>query len=109
MAKQRNIQSIHNKGAFFADAVAIIHSPIKFILDFKQASPRIDQVGNDTQETIIIDHEVITLDPKTVKVFSNLLTENIKNYEKQFGEIKLPKKKKQEATKKKDNSYNYIG
>ena len=110
MAKQREFHIKHDQAAFFADSVAIIHNPMKFIIDFRQGSPRIDQIGENTQETIFIDHNVIMIDPMTAKIFSNLLTENIKNYEKQFGKIDVPKNTSKKTKKKKDtNKYSYIG
>ena len=109
MAKQREFHIKHDHGAFFADSVAIIHNPVKFIIDFKQGSPRIDQIGENTQETILIEHNVIMVDPVTAKIFSNLLSENIKNYEKQFGKIEIPKQSKKTKKKKDTNKYSYIG
>ena len=86
-----NVQIDHRDEAFYSDSVSIINSPSKFILDFKQGTPRIDQIQGKTQETIAVKHKVIILDTKFAKVFLNTLKKSLEGYEKKHGEIKLPK------------------
>lgn len=82
---------------FFCDSVAIMHSPAKFVIDLKQTSPRIDQIDNRTQQTLIVRHNAVIMDPELAKTFLQLLETNVKNYEKQFGRIKLPQAQKEQA------------
>jgi len=82
---------------FFCDSVAIMHSPAKFVIDFKQTSPRIDQIDNKTQQTIVVRHNAVIMDPELAKTFLQLLETNIKNYEKQFQKIKVQQAPKEQA------------
>ena len=81
---------IDNGQVFFADEASIIHNPLRFILDFKNVTPRVD-VRNNEYQPLVIKHNVVLLDPWTVKNLSKALSENISAYEKRFGEIKKPK------------------
>ncbi len=51
------------------------------------------------------------LDPQFAKIFFDLLQKNIKKYEKKFGKIKLPKKRraKKKETLDTEGSTRYIG
>ncbi len=95
MEKKRiNIKVEHGDHAFFSDNVTISHNPNKFIIDFSQTIPSFDTVGGDMRQSFIIKHKAVMLDPHFAKIFLDLLQKNIKKYEKKFGKIKIPKRKK---------------
>ena len=58
---------------------------------------------------LISRHNVIKLNPKLAKLLYKALDENIKDYEKKFGEIEIPKLKKTKRKSKKKTSQSYIG
>jgi len=80
---------IENGPTFYADEVGIIHNPVKFILDYKNITPRVD-IRNNEFQPIVIKHSVVVMDPWTAKNLSTALAENISAYEKKFGKIKRP-------------------
>lgn len=110
--QQKNVQNvsvgINHGDAFFSDTVTIANNPRQFVLDFKQATPRFDQMAPDAskqQTTIILKHNTIILDAAVAKILHQLLGERIDKYEESFGEIKIqvqkpqaPKEEKFEAT-----------
>lgn len=75
---------------FNADSATIIHGEGSVVIDFKHTTPRVDQVDDEVQHTVITQHEPIVLDPQMAKVLLNLLQENLSNYEDKFGEIEIP-------------------
>ncbi len=91
MERNVNVQIDHREEAFYSDSISIIYNPSKFILDFKQNTPRIDQIHGKSQETIAVKHNVIILDVKFAKIFLNTLKKSVEGYEKKHGEIKIPK------------------
>jgi hypothetical protein len=91
MEKSVNIQIDHREGAFYSDSISIIYNPSKFILDFKQSTPRIDQIQDKQQQTIAVKHNVIILDVKFAKIFHETLKKSVEGYEKKHGVIKIPK------------------
>ena len=97
MERNVNVQIDHRKEGFYSDSISIIYNPSKFILDFKQNTPRIDQVHGKSQETIAVKHNVIILDVKFAKIFLNTLTKSIEGYEKKHGKIQTPKKPKKKG------------
>ena len=82
MEKNVNVQIDHREEAFYSDAISIIYNPSKFILDFKQNTPRIDHIQGKSQETIAVKHKVVILDVKFAKVFMNTLKKSVEGYEK---------------------------
>lgn len=66
-----------------------------FIIIFSINEPIIDEKGN--QQNVIKPLTKISLSPHHFKAFTNMCVAQLKGYEEQFGEIKLPKPK----TKKK--------
>ena len=70
-----------------ADEVTIMHNPSRFFLDFKTLSPRNDFGGPNR---LILRHNIVIIDPFLAKELHRVLDENIKNYEKKFGQIKKP-------------------
>ncbi len=91
MEKSVNVQIDHRDAGFFSDAVSIIYNPSKFILDFKQNTPRIDQIQDKQQQTIAVKHNVIIMDIKFAKIFLETLKKSVAGFEKKHGEIKMPK------------------
>ncbi len=89
---------VDNGQDFFADEVSVSHSPIRFILDFKRTTPRIE--GNE--QRLLLRHNIVVLDPFFTKELLKVLKDNITRYEKRFGEIKKPDalKKATKVTKK---------
>lgn len=63
----------------YANLAMIIHSPTEIIIDFARVMPRMPK--SKVQARIIMT-------PMHAKLFNNALTENIKKFENQFGEIK---------------------
>ena len=80
--------SVNDGGEFLADEVSISHSPIRFILDFKNITPRLD-VG-DNAPRMVLRHNVVIVDPHFARDLLNVLKENIEKYEKRYGPIKKP-------------------
>jgi len=109
--KRINVKVEHGDHAFFSDNVTISHNPNKFIVDFSQTIPSFDNVGGNMQQSFIIKHKAIMLDPQFAKIFLDLLQKNIKKYEKNFGKIKVPKHKKakKEEVVETEKSTRYIG
>lgn len=97
--KRINVKVDHGEHAFFSDNVTISHNPNKFIIDFSQTIPSFDNLGGNMQQSFIIKHKAVMLDPQFAKIFLDLLQQNIKKYEKKFGKITVPKQKR---TKKKE-------
>jgi len=111
-----NLNIDHGQQAFFADRVTVSHFPNKFVIDFTQALPRFDVVGDQPQQTLVVKHNPIIMDPNVVKEFVRVLTENMDKYEKNVAKVSMPKqskqKKSQKATMQKttsDASSRYIG
>ncbi|QQG39404.1 MAG: DUF3467 domain-containing protein [Candidatus Aenigmatarchaeota archaeon] len=107
-----NVTVDHTEPAFFADTLTVTHGQEKFILDFTQAVPRFDTIGEERHQTINIKHKTLVLDPKVAKSILNVLKENLERYEQRFGQIKTPKPKKAKKTSEKQapsNVASYIG
>ncbi len=105
-----NLNIDHGQQAFFADRVTVSHFPNKFVIDFTQSLPRFDIVGDQPQQTIVVKHNPIVMDPQVVKDFMRVLSENIEKYEKNIAKIQLQKvKKKKQAEKHTESTSRYIG
>lgn len=115
MKEKMNVSVDHSEPGFFSDNVAVSHTPVKFVVDFSQITPRFDSEGGQRQQSLAIKHKTIILDPQVAKDFMNVLKENLGKYEKNFGAIKLPKVEKQKNVKidksvtEADASSRYIG
>ncbi len=112
--ERMNVSVDHSEPGFFSDNVAVSHTPMKFVVDFAQITPRFDSVAGQRQQSFAIKHKTIILDPQVTKDFLNVLKENLGKYEKNFGTIKLPKAKKQKIKAEKsvtetESSSRYIG
>ncbi len=97
--------------AFFSDTVTISHNPKKFIIDFQQLTPRFSRIGlGEPNQKMFLCHKAIVLDPEVAKDLSRILADNIKNYEKRFGDIKVKKLEKPKIKKPEKVEYTgYIG
>jgi len=113
MEKQKsvNIKVDHNDPVFFSDNVTISHNQSKFIVDFSQTIPSFDNIAGNMQQSFIIKHKAVLLDPQFAKIFLDLLQKNLQKYEKKFGKIKIPKQKeaKIEEVVETEKSTRYIG
>lgn len=110
MPKRTNIKIDHSEAAFYTDNITVSHGPSKFILDFKQSTPRIDFVGGENQHTMVVKHKTILMDAPFAKIFLKTLESAVKKYEKQFGKIKIPKQEKKKSSKKiAQTGSHYIG
>ena len=114
MEKKQAKFDIDNGNVFFSDEIGVMHNPVKFIIDFKNTTPRTD-VRNKEFQPAVIKHNVIMMDSFTAKSFLDALKKNIENYEKTFGKITEPKeltKAKKQMRKKtttKSESPSYFG
>jgi hypothetical protein len=68
--------------AVYANAALISHSPAEIVIDFAQVLPR-------TPKGAVLSR--IVMSPLHAKLLQIALAQNIGNYERQFGEIRLPK------------------
>jgi len=112
MNEKRNINMIldNSNPGFFSDGVSILNRQDKFFLDFRQNTPRIDLLGEKQQQTNVVKHSTIVIDPIMAKALLNILQDSIKNYEKQHGKLQAPKLQKvKEPEVVKDTSDSYIG
>ncbi len=115
MDKPKEVKiEIQNGDSFHADEIGMIYNPIRFILDFKSVTPRIDMRNKEFQP-IVLKHNVVVIDPFMAKSLHEMLGANIKNFEKRFGKIKKPtaiEKLEKENTKikpEKKDSPSYFG
>jgi len=76
--------------AFFADEISVSHNPLKFVIDFKNITPRHD-MRSASYQPLVLKHTVIMMDVHTAKNLLSSLSMNIDKYEKQFGKIERPK------------------
>lgn len=67
--------------AVYANLAFISHTPGEIVLDFAQVLPRMPR-GRVLSRVI--------MSPMHAKMLQNALAQNIANYERQFGEIRLP-------------------
>jgi hypothetical protein len=93
--KKLRVDVDHSNLPFFSDGISVSHNPSKFIVDFVQNTPRFEALPDGKkQESMVIKHNTIIMDPHLAKSFIEVLKSNMKNYEKRFGAIKLRDKKK---------------
>jgi hypothetical protein len=113
MDKAKNINVSINPGdAFFSDSITIADNEERFVLDFKQTSPRFDPVSleqSDQQTSIVIKHNTVVISAALAKVLNDLLGERIKQHEKMFGTIKKPAKKKEKELVESVGKPTYFG
>jgi hypothetical protein len=79
--KRINIEFPKDLEAVYANVAFISHTPAEMIVDFAQVLPRIPK-GNVVSRII--------MSPMHAKMLHAALAQNISNFERQFGEIRLP-------------------
>ncbi len=67
--------------AAYANVAVISHTAVEIVLDFAQVLPR-------TPRGTVVSRVIMT--PAHAKMLQMALTQNIGNYERQFGQIRLP-------------------
>lgn len=82
--KRVTIELPKDLNAVYANAALISHSPAEIVLDFAQVLPR-------TPKGTILSR--IIMSPMHAKLLQLALAQNLANYERQFGEIRLPQQK----------------
>lgn len=92
-----NLKIDHSEEGFYSDSISVVYNPSKFVLDFKQITPKIDQMQGKSQQTVVIKHKTILLDSKFAKIFLETLKKAIDGYEKKYGKIEVPKKRKKKG------------
>lgn len=109
--RKLNVSADHAEPAFFADTITVSHSENKFIFDFTQATPRFDNIGDERVQSMTIKHKTLIIDPVFAKDILRVLEENIGKYEKQFGDIKIQKRKetRPKAKPAASDTVSYIG
>jgi 16S rRNA G966 N2-methylase RsmD len=109
--KQRiDVKIDHGSQAFYTDNVTVLHSPNKFIVDFSQTVPRVDNIDGKMRQTFTIKHDTVIMDPPFAKMLLDILKKNVKAFEKKFGGIKLPKKmSKKKKPIEAESTTRYIG
>jgi hypothetical protein len=109
--KKKGMVSLdHTESAFFTDNVTVSHSASKFVVDFTQTTPRFDSFEGSHQQSFVIKHKTLVMDPQLAKIFLDVLTQNMEKFEKTFGKIKLQKEKKsKEKIEKAESTTRYIG
>ena len=79
--KRVSIEIPKDLDAVYANVAFISHTPAELVLDFAQVLPRMPK-GSVVSRVL--------MSPIHAKLFQAALAQNIANYEKQFGEIKIP-------------------
>ncbi len=79
---------VENGSEFAADEVSISHSPLRFVIDFKSITPRVDM--NNQQPRLVASHSIIKVEPYLMKELISVLSENVKKFEEKFGPIEKP-------------------
>lgn len=67
--------------AAYANVAVISHTAVEMVLDFAQVLPRMPRGA-------VVSRVIMT--PAHAKMLQMALTQNIANYERQFGQIRLP-------------------
>lgn len=70
----------------YSDVVRVINNPYTFIIDFAQLIPPV----SENENPLIKIHTRIIMSPQHAKALLKALEDNIKKWEKTFGEIKAP-------------------
>lgn len=80
-AKRISIDFPKELKAVYANVAFISHTPAEIIIDFAQVLPRMPK-GHVVSRVI--------MSPMHAKMLQNALAHNIANFERQFGEIRVP-------------------
>ena len=82
--------SIDDGKEFFAHEMSINFNPTQFVFDFRSVTPRIDPRTREGP-VVALKHNIVLADPWHAKEILRVLTNVVKKYEEEFGEIKKPK------------------
>lgn len=82
--------SINDGDPFFAHEMSVNFNPMQFIMDFRCVTPRNDP-RSKARPALLINHNVVMVDPWHMSLIRDLMDRMIKKYEEQFGKIKKPK------------------
>jgi len=97
---------------FLTNQVDMRFYPDMFKIEFKQVNQQVDRINEEKHLSLIINRRTIGLTPMMMKQLAGIINNVLVNYEKQHGEIKMPKavkKRKTSATTKKSKNSAYIG
>ncbi|MFT4303636.1 MAG: DUF3467 domain-containing protein [Candidatus Woesearchaeota archaeon] len=104
--------NINDGDAFYAHQASINFNPTMFFLDFKSISPRIDERSRENP-TFALKHNLVMIDPYHATMIRDMLVKALKDYEKKFGKIEIPKAikkiEKEKKTTMKEEVPNYFG
>ena len=110
--KKLNVVPNFKDEVFLANQIDMRFYPDLFKLEFKQVNHQVDRLGDDKQETLIINRRSIGLTPLMMKQLVGIISNMLTNYEKQHGEVKVPKlrkPRKKPASSARRSSSDYIG
>lgn len=93
---------VENGIEFTADEASVSHSPVKFMIDFRSVTPRIETGSKEPR--MVMRHNVVRVDPYFAKELLSVLKDNIEKFEKKFGTIEKPKALEQAEKNKHDHS-----
>jgi len=95
--------------SFKPDHFPIIFREGQIVFDFKKSSPRIDKVGDQKTQTLVLEHNTVVMNPKKAKSFKRLLERNIEKYEEKHGEIEIEDRQETTEEPEIEDSQDYIG
>ena len=108
--KKITVKINHGEDGFFTDNVTVFHNQAKFVVDFCQTVPRFDNINGKVQQTFTVNHKTVIMDPMFAKILLKTLEKNIKNYEDNFGSIKVKKKRQKKIVRTDpETTTRYIG
>ncbi|MFA5406769.1 MAG: hypothetical protein WC307_05425 [Candidatus Nanoarchaeia archaeon] len=110
LSKKQRVNVVPNVGEelFFSNQIDMRFYPDSFKIDFKQINQQVDRIGDQKNDSIVINRRSIALTPMIMKQFVLIVNNILATYEKQHGEIKLPKVIKTRKVKA-NKSSGYIG
>lgn len=94
--------------SFQPDQFPIIFREGQIVFDFKKSSPRLDKIGDTKTQTVVSEHNAITMTPEKAKSFKKLLEKNIEKYEEKYGEIEIEQKEQETEDQQVEESQDYI-
>ena len=97
--RRPRIEIDNSRDAFWTDFITVTHLPNQIAIDFRQTTPRFNPgPEEETQQTLVVKHNVVLMSPVLAKNFLEILKTNLEKYEKKFGKIEVPKPKKGRKT-----------
>lgn len=88
--KQQVNMNVVDGGSMFAHELTVNFTPLQFMLDFKNITPRSDPRSKG-RPSFTLRHNVVMVDPWQAKQMITVLKNVVKKYEEQFGKISKPK------------------